>query len=213
MASAQKAKVSLRGVPLVEQIVARLRPHVTVAGGDAGMLDRLENRLQVELPPTLRTFLAFDFTFASFGARWRGRGRFGRSGSSSGSSSGSNSSSVGPRISSLRSLADSMVELGFSEARLRRRLVRLPNLPNDPWNALYLGESRSDGELPILGLITDATSVLPYVRYTGFDLYLLEQSGLANLTEAARLDDLDSHLILNPELSSLNPDEDFDPSF
>ena len=106
-----------------------------------------------------------------------------------------------------------MVELGFSEARLRRRLVRLPNLPNDPWNALYLGESRSDGELPILGLITDATSVLPYVRYTGFDLYLLEQSGLANLTEAARLDDLDSHLILNPELSSLNPDEDFDPSF
>ena len=177
------------------------------------MLDRLENRLQVELPPTLRTFLAFDFTFASFGARWRGRGRFGRSGSSSGSSSGSNSSSVGPRISSLRSLADSMVELGFSEARLRRRLVRLPNLPNDPWNALYLGESRSDGELPILGLITDATSVLPYVRYTGFDLYLLEQSGLANLTEAARLDDLDSHLILNPELSSLNPDEDFDPSF
>ena len=173
------------------------------------MLDRLENRLQVELPPTLRTFLAFDFTFASFGARWRGRGRFGRSGSSS----GSNSSSVGPRISSLRSLADSMVELGFSEARLRRRLVRLPNLPNDPWNALYLGESRSDGELPILELITDATSVLPYVRYTGFDLYLLEQSGLANLTEAARLDDLDSHLILNPELSSLNPDEDFDPSF
>ena len=210
MASAQKAKVSLRGVPLVEQIVARLRPHVTVAGGDAGMLDRLENRLQVELPPTLRTFLAFDFTFASFGARWRGRGRFGRSNSSG---SNSNSNSVGPRISSLRSLADSMVELGFSEARLRRRLVRLPNLPNDPWNALYLGESRSDGELPILGLITDATSVLPYVRYTGFDLYLLEQSGLANLTEAARLDDLDSHLILNPELSSLNPDEDFDPSF
>lgn len=177
------------------------------------MLDRLENRLQVELPPTLRTFLAFDFTFASFGARWRGRGRFGRSNSNSSSGSGSGSNSVGPRISSLRSLADSMVELGFSEARLRRRLVRLPNLPNDPWNALYLGESRSDGELPILGLITDATSVLPYVRYTGFDLYLLEQSGLANLTEAARLDDLDSHLILNPELSSLNPDEDFDPSF
>lgn len=201
MAKAENSKLSLRGVPLVEHVIELLRPHVNVVGGDAGQLNHLEDELQVELPLTLRTYLAFDFAFDGFGRRWHGRGRFGRP------------PARRRCLSSLRTLAEAMTEFGFTQVGLRGRLVRLPNLPGQPWNALYLGEARSDGELPILGLITEASALLACVRYTGFDRYLLDQSGLSELKEGMRLEDLDSHLVLNPELSLLNPEEDFDSNF
>ena len=69
------AKVE-RGVPLVERIIERIAPHVDVPGATPRALDALESRLMVELPPTLRRYLEFDFTFAAFGNRWRGRGRW-----------------------------------------------------------------------------------------------------------------------------------------
>ncbi len=184
-----------RGVALVERIIERIAPHVRVKGAPAGALDRLESELMVELPPTLRRFLEFDFTFASFGQRWRGRGRFGMG------------ASPRPRVTSLRRLAAAMTEEGWTSSRLRHRVVRLPNLPSDPWNCLYLGEARADGELPILGLVNDETTVLPFFRYSAFDLYLVEQSGLVALREPLRLDDVESHLVHNPELSSVVPDE------
>jgi hypothetical protein len=195
------AKVE-RGVPLVERIIERLAPHVKVRGAPPGVLDALESTLMVELPPTLRCFLEFDFTFDSFGKRWQGRGRF-----------GSRRADRGPRISSVRKLAEAMTELGCTTTRVRRRVIRLPNLPGEPWNCIYLGEARRDGELPILGLVNDETTVMPFVRYTAFDLYLVEQSGLVDLTEATRLDDVESMLALNPELGPLVPDEDYDPGF
>ena len=43
-----------RGVPLVERIIERLEPHVSVRGANASALDALESKLMVELPPTLR---------------------------------------------------------------------------------------------------------------------------------------------------------------
>ena len=62
-----------RGVPLVERIIERIAPHVRVQGATQDALDEVESRLMVELPPTLRRFLEFDFSFASFGPRWQGR--------------------------------------------------------------------------------------------------------------------------------------------
>ncbi|MBW2528084.1 MAG: SMI1/KNR4 family protein [Deltaproteobacteria bacterium] len=191
-----------RGIPLVERIIERLEPHVSVRGASAVALDALESKLMVELPPTLRRFLQFDFTFASFGKRWRGKHRFGR-----------DASRPTPRLTSVRKLAPAMTELGWSDVKLRHRLIRLPNLPDEPWNALYLGEARQDGELPILGLVADETNVAVFMRYTAFDLYLVEQSGLVELTEETRLDDLDSCLSLNPELSPLVPEEEVEPPY
>jgi hypothetical protein len=194
------AKVE-RGVPLVERIIERLEPHVKVRGASAGALNRLEDQLGVELPPTVRRFLEFDFKFDSFGKRWRGRGRFGEPGAPR------------ARVTSVRKMAEAMTELGWTSCRLRGRVVRLPNLPRDPWNALYLGEARSDGELMILGLVNDETTVMPFFRYTAFDLYLVEQSGLTDLSESMRMDDLESHLVVNPELASLSADEALDGTF
>lgn len=191
-----------RGVPLVERIIERLEPHVSVQGASAAALDALESKLMVELPPTLRRFLEFDFTFESFGKRWRGRHRFGR-----------DPRNPKPRITSPRKLAPAMTEFGWTDTRLRRRLVRLPNLYGDPWNALYLGEARPDGELPILGLVADETNVAVFIRYTAFDLYLVEQSGLVELSDEMRLDDLESLLSLNPTLTALVPEEDIEPPY
>jgi hypothetical protein len=202
------AKVE-RGVPLVDRIIERLEPRVragkkgkgAVVGARDGSLNRLESQLGVELPRTLRRFLQFDFKFDSFGERWRGRGRFGEP------------AAPHARITTVRKIAEGMTELGWSSSRLRGRLVRLPNLPGEPWNALYLGEARSDGELCILGFVNDETSVIPYVRYTAFDLYLVEQSGLVNLSDSQRLDDFESHLAVNPELGTLAPDDEYDAAF
>jgi hypothetical protein len=110
-------------------------------------------------------------------------------------------------------MAEAMTELGWTSARIRRRVLRLPNRRNDPWNCLYLGEARRDGELPILGLVNDETNVLTYLRYTSFDLYLVEQSGLVELSDSMRLDDLESFLPLNPELTGLIPEEEAEPPF
>lgn len=156
----------------------------------------------VELPPTIRRFLEFDFTFQSFGTRWHGRHRFGK-----------DADQPRPKITSVRKLAEAMTEYGWSATHLSCKLVRLPNLPGHPWSALYLGEARRDGELPILGLVNDETNVLVYLRYTAFDLYLIEQSGLVELSEAARLDDVESHVALNPELRALVPEEEFEAAF
>lgn len=191
------------GVPLVERIIERLEPHVKVTGATSGQLDALESRLMVELPPTLRRFLEFDFTFKSFGSRWRGRERFGR-----------RPTQPAPRITSVRKLAEAMTELGWTASRVRQRVVRLPNLPGEPWNCLYLGEARRDGELPILGLVNDDTNVVAFLRYTAFDLYLLEQSGLVDpLPDANRLEDVESYFSHNPELTALVSEDDYDSGY
>ncbi|MEM9877330.1 MAG: SMI1/KNR4 family protein, partial [Myxococcota bacterium] len=174
-----------RGIELVERIIERIEPHVTPVGADASTLDRLESKLMVELPPTLRRFLEFDFTFASFGSRWQGRHRFGRV------PGPTRPREPRPKRTSIQKMAEAMTEYGSTNSRVRHRVVRLPNLPDEPWNCLYLGEARRDGELPILGLVNDETNVYAYVRYTAFDLYLVEQSGLLNLSESMRLDDID----------------------
>lgn len=191
-----------RGVPLVERVLERITPHITPLGADDRMLDELESQLMVELPPTLRCYLRFDFTFAAFGSRWRGRGRF-----------GSNPTNPKPKRTSIPKLAEAMTELGWTAARVRHRVIRLPNLPGEPWNCLYLGEPRRDGELPILGLVNDETNVAPYLRYTAFDLFLVEQSGLLRLSDGQRLEDLDSTLSLNRDLAALVPNEDYDAAF
>ena len=191
-----------RGVALVERIIERLAPHVTVRGASESALDALESQLMVELPPTLRRFLEFDFTFASFGTRWRGRERFGK-----------NPNYAKPRVTSVTKLAAAMTEYGWPATRLRARVIRLPNLPGHPWNALFLGEARHDGELPILALMNEETSVHVVMRYSAFDLYLLEQSGLADLTDAQRLEDAESHVALNPVLRPLMPEEDFESAY
>lgn len=191
-----------RGLPLVERIIERVRPYVKPQGASSQQLDALESRLMVELPPTLRRFLEFDYTFKSFGLRWKGRGRFGK-----------DPRHPNPRLSSINKLAEAMTELGWTNTRLKHRVIRLPNLPFHPWNCLYLGEARRDGELPILGLVHDQTNVVPFLRYTSFDLYYLEQSGLADLPDGVRLDDVDSMLSLNPELTNLVPDDDPDPGY
>ena len=184
----------------MQRVIAHLKRRSLAQGGDgalslevtgasAGALDKLESRLMVELPPSLRTFLQFDFTFASLGKRFRGRGRFGQ-----------NPESPRPRITSLRKLAEAKTELGWTDSRIKGKVVRLPNLPGHPWNALYLGEARRDGELLILGLDNEDTLVRVYPRYTAFDLYLCDQIGLVRLNESQRLEDLESHVALNPEL-------------
>lgn len=201
-----------RGVPLVQRAITRLRESVAAArpqpgakkgaappraapepvvGASEAALDALESKLMVELPPTLRAFLAYDFTFASFGPRWRGRHRFGR-----------DPRAPRPKRTSVRKLAEAMTDLGWTDSRIRSKVVRLPNLPGQPWNALYLGEARRDGELLILGLDHEDTNVRVFPRYTAFDLYLADQTGLYHLPESARLDDLESHIALNPDLRS-----------
>jgi hypothetical protein len=186
-----------RGVPLVERVIERVAPHVKCVGAGEEHLDALESALMVEIPPTLRRWLQFDFTFKGFGPRWRGRARF-----------GPDPRHVQPRVTSVTKLAEAMIDFGWTRDRVRHKVIRLPNLPDDPWNCLYLGEARRDGELPILGLVNDETTVAVYVRYTSFDSYLVEQSGLLELSESDRLDDLETMLSLNPELSLLIPEEE-----
>lgn len=166
-------------------------------GASASALDHLESRLMVELPPSLRAFLQFDFTFASLGKKFQGRGRF-----------GTDPHAPRPRITSLRKLAEAKTELGWTDSRIKGKVVRLPNLPGQPWNALYLGEARRDGELVVLGLENEDTLVRVYPRYTAFDLYLCEQSGLVKLNESQRLEDLESHVAINPELGSGEEEEE-----
>jgi hypothetical protein len=157
-----------RGVPLVERVIALLsgppaaRPHRVsgsapgpIVGATDAALDALESRLMVELPPTLRRFLAYDFTFASLGRRWQGRHRFGR-----------DPAAPAPRITSVRKLAEAKTELGWTDSRIRTKVVRLPNLPGKAWTALYLGEARRDGELVLLGIDNDETNVHVSIRYT-----------------------------------------------
>lgn len=189
-----------RGIGLVKRVIADLSSRSdtpAVVGASPAALDALESKLMVELPPTLRLFLAYDFTLASFGKRFKGRHRF-----------GTDPRFPEPKMSSVRKLAEAMVELGWTDSRIRGKVVRLPNKPGKPWNALYLGEARRDGELVILGLDNDDTNVRVFPRYTGFDLYLAEQLGFARFTERERLDDLDSHVALNPELLARDEDED-----
>jgi len=190
-----------RGIGLVRRVIAHLSEQPTgeaVVGASNSALDALESKLMVELPPTLRLFLAYDFTFASFGKRFKGRHRF-----------GSDPHAPQPKMSSVRKLAEAMVELGWTDSRIRGKIVRLPNKPGKPWNALYLGEARRDGELVILGFDNDEdTNVRVYPRYTGFDLYLAHQLGLARFSERELLDDLESHVALNPELVAREEDED-----
>jgi hypothetical protein len=189
-----------RGVGLVRRVIAQLKKRPSshaVAGASQAALDALESKLMVELPPSLRAFLEFDFTFDSLGKRFQGRHRFGRS-----------PEAPRPRITSVRKLAEAKTELGWTDSRLRGKLVRLPNLPGRPWNALYLGEARRDGELVILGLDNEDTNVRVFPRYTAFDLYLFDQSGLGKLRESQRLDDLESHVALNPELRTAEEDEE-----
>ena len=110
-------------------------------------------------------------------------------------------------------MAAAMTDMGWTNLRLRHRIIRLPNLIDHPWNAMYLGEPRRDTELPILGFVNDETNVIPFLRYTAFDLYLAEQSGIVNMTDTQRLDDVDTTLSLNPELVPLVPDDDYESPF
>ena len=91
-----------RGIPLVERIIKQIAPHVETRGATGSTLDALESRLMVELPPTLRRFLEFDFTFKSFGPRWIGKHRFGR-----------NPESPSARVTSVTKMAEAMTELGI----------------------------------------------------------------------------------------------------
>jgi hypothetical protein len=189
-----------RASSLVQRVVAHLKRRDDaqgVRGASAIALDKLESKLMVELPPSLRTFLQFDFTFASLGPRFHGRARFGK-----------DAESPRPRMTSVRKLAEAKTELGWTDSRIRGKVVRLPNLPGHPWNALYLGEARRDGELLILGLENEDTLVRVYPRYTAFDLYLCDQIGLVRLNEAQRLEDLESHVALNPELGTAEEEEE-----
>lgn len=189
-----------RAASLVDRVIAHLKrgPNAQEAvGASARALDKLESELMVELPPSLRTFLSFDYTFASLGKKFHGRGRF-----------GDKPESPSPRMTSLRKLAEAKTELGWIDSRIKGKVVRLPNLGNHPWNALYLGEARRDGELVILGLDNEDTLVHVFPRYTAFDLYLCDQVGLARLTESQRLEDLESHVALNPELRQGEEEEE-----
>ena len=189
-----------RASSLVQRVIAHLkrrRDAPAVTGASAIALDKLESKLMVELPPSLRTFLQYDFTFASLGDKFHGKARFGQ-----------NPETPRPRMTSLRKLAEAKTELGWTDSRIRGKVVRLPNLPGHPWNALYLGEARRDGELVVLGLENEDTLVRVYPRYTAFDLYLCDQAGLLRLTEAQRMEDLESHVALNPELGSGEEEDD-----
>ncbi|NUQ74879.1 MAG: SMI1/KNR4 family protein [Polyangiaceae bacterium] len=174
----------------------------SAVGASEAALDALESKLMVELPPSLRAFLGFDFTFATLGKRFRGRHRF-----------GTDPRAPRPKITSVQKLSEAMTDLGWTDARLKGKVVRLPNLPGQPWNALYLGEARRDGELVILGLENEDTNVRVFPRYTAFDLYLVDQAGLAKLSEGQRLDDLESHLALNPELVTGEEEEEPEGEF
>lgn len=197
-----------RGVPLVRSIVAQLKkrggpaPMPATAGG----LDALESQLMVEIPPTLRVFLEHDFTFESFGPKFQGRHRFGQ-----------DPAAPHAKMTSVRKLAEAMVDLGWTDSRIKTKVVRLPNRKRQPWNALYLGEARRDGELVILGLEADESHVRVYPRYTSFDLYLADQLadqlGWDRLDEEDRLEDFESHLATNPELGSGDEDEDGDQDY
>lgn len=194
-----------RGSGLVERVIAHLkkRPSGALAEGASGpSLDALESKLMVELPPSLRAFLEFDFTFATLGKKWKGRHRF-----------GTDPKAPRPKITSVRKLAEAMTDQGWTDSRVRGKVVRLPNLAGKPWNALYLGEARRDGELVILGLENEDTNVRVFPRYTAFDLYLIDQLGLAKLSEAQRLEDLESHLALNPELVTGEDEDDSETEF
>jgi hypothetical protein len=194
-----------RASSLVERVIAHLkkRPNAPeVVGASAMALDKLESKLMVELPPSLRTFLQYDYTFASLGKKFHGRGRFGE-----------DPASPRPKMTSLRKLAEAKTELGWTDSRIKGKVVRLPNLAGHPWNALYLGEARRDGELLILGLDNEDTLVHVYPRYTAFDLYLCDQAGLARLTESQRLEDLESHVALNPELGSGEEEEEAESDY
>jgi hypothetical protein len=188
-----------RGVPLVQRVIARLssRAPKGIVGATRAALDALESKLMVELPPTLRAFLEYDFTFKSFGPKWKGTARF-----------GVDPRAPRPRVTSVRKLAEAKTDLGWTDSRVRGKVVRLPNLSGHPWNALHLGEARRDGELVILGVENEETNVRVFPRYTAFDLYLVDQVRLAPLSEAQRLEDLESHLAANPELSLHDEDED-----
>ncbi|EYF08950.1 Hypothetical protein CAP_0034 [Chondromyces apiculatus DSM 436] len=173
-----------------------------VSGANPADLDALESRLMVELPPTLRAFLEFDFTFDSLGKRFKGRHRFGMT-----------PAAPAPKMTSVRKLAEAMVELGWTDSKIRQKVVRLPNLPGHPWNALYLGEARRDGELLILGLDNEETSVRVFPRYTAFDLYLAHQVGLVKLTEGQRLEDLESYIAINQDLQTRDEDDEGDSDY
>jgi hypothetical protein len=194
-----------RGIGLVQRVISHLKKRPSAAeavGASATALDALESKLMVELPPTLRAFLQFDFTFSSLGRKWKGRHRF-----------GTDPRAPRPKITSVHKLAEAMTDLGWTDSRIRGKVVRLPNLPGHPWNALYLGEARRDGELVILGLENEDTNVRVFPRYTGFDLYLVDQAGLAKLGEGQRLDDLESHLACNPELVTGEDEDDSETDF
>lgn len=206
-----------RGLPLVQHVISQLKTRVptqgdsTPSGAAPKVLDALESKLMVELPPTLRAFLSFDFTFASFlavptrsgkTAKWHGRFRFGPS-----------REQPRPRLTSVRKLAEARTDLGWTDSRIRTKVLRLPNRPGHPYNALYLGEARRDGELLILGIDHEETNVRVYPRYTAFDLYLAEQSGLLELSDGQRLEDLESHIALNPELGSAEDLDDGDTEY
>jgi hypothetical protein len=189
-----------RGIALVQRVIAAHKAQSSgeaVVGASPAALDALESKLMVELPPTLRTFLAYDFTFASFGKRFKGRHRF-----------GADPRAPSPKMTSVRKLAEAMVELGWTDSRIRGKVVRLPNKAGQPWNALHLGEARRDGELVILGLEAEETNVRVFPRYTGFDLYLAHQLGLARFTDSQLLDDLESHVAHNPELIAGEEEDD-----
>ena len=194
-----------RGIGLVQRVISHLKKRPSAAeavGASATALDALESKLMVELPPTLRAFLQFDFTFSSFGRKWKGRHRF-----------GTDPRAPRPKITSVHKLAEAMTDLGWTDSRIRGKVVRLPNLPGHPWNALYLGEARRDGELVILGLENEDTNVRVFPRYSAFDLYLVDQCGLVSLSENQRLDDLESHIAMNPELGSGEDDDESDTDF
>lgn len=198
-----------RGLPLVHHVISELKARQPSAakgqgkGGDVkgakapapvgasrSALDALESKLMVEIPPTLRAFLSFDFYFSTLES-CHGKARF-----------GSNVEAPKPRLTSVRKLAEARTDLGWTDSRIRTKLVRLPNRPRYPWNALYLGEARRDGELLILGIEHEDTLVRFFPRYTAFDLYIAETAGLIDLSDAQRLEDLESHIALNPELGS-----------
>jgi len=194
-----------RGLPLVQHVMTTLKARHAKGGGDPlvgasrPVLDALESKLMVELPPTLRAFLGFDYTFASL-APFHGRGRFGTVGSPR------------PRLTSVRKLAEARTEFGWTDSRLRTKVVRLPN-KRGPWNVLYLGEARRDGELLIIGCDHEDTLVRFWPRYTAFDLYIAEVSGLIDLTDSQRLEDLESHVALNHELSTGETEDDGDADY
>lgn len=194
-----------RGPSLVRRVIERLKKRPSGAdavGASSAALDRLESQLMVELPPSLRTFLEYDFTFASLGKKFQGRHRFGE-----------DPKAPHPKMTSVRKLAEAKTDLGWTDSRLKAKVVRLPNLPGQPWNALYLGEARRDGELPILGLDNEETNVRVFPRYSAFDLYLCDQTGLMSLNESQRLEDLESHIALNPELGSGEEEEESDADY